>query len=41
MNQRKEYEQFREAILADVKDMSTEEQYGVLGDQHPDFMYTL
>jgi len=41
MNQRKEYDQFREGILADVKDLSTEEQYGVLGDQHPDFRYTL
>ena len=40
MNQRKAAGD-RDGLLADVKELSVEEQHNVLGDHHPEFRYTL
>lgn len=40
-NQRKQSDEYREASLRDVLHLSPEEQYNALGDEHPDFRYTL
>lgn len=41
MNQRKNDEERRAVVMEAVQGMSTEEQFEVLGDGHPDFVYTL
>jgi hypothetical protein len=40
-NQRKQRDEYREGVLRKVHGLSLEEQYNVLGDEHPDFEYTL
>jgi predicted MFS family arabinose efflux permease len=40
-NQRKQRDDYREAALRDLQEYSPEEQYNILGDEHPDFEYTL
>jgi len=40
-NQRKQDDWVREAVLKPIQDLSPEEQYNLLGDEHPDFEYTL
>jgi len=40
-NQRKQRDGYREDTLGKLQGLSPEEQYDVLGDEHPDFKYTL
>jgi predicted MFS family arabinose efflux permease len=40
-NQRKQDDGQRDALLKSVQGLSPEEQYNILGDEHPDFEYTL
>jgi sugar phosphate permease len=40
-NHRKQDDRQRDAVLKTVQGLSPEEQYNVLGDEHPDFEYTL
>ena len=40
-NQRKRDDRLRDAVLKPIQDLSPEEQYNLLGDEHPDFQYTL
>jgi len=41
MNQRKQRDGYREDKLGELQGLSPDEQYDVLGDEHPDFKYTL
>jgi hypothetical protein len=40
-NQRKQGDEYRDGVLRDLHGLSLGEQYNVLGDEHPDFKYTL
>lgn len=40
-NQRKQRDEYREATLGGLQTLSPDAQYDVLGDDHPDFKYTL
>lgn len=40
-NQRKQTDDYREAVMQGLPGLSPEEQYDALGDEHPDFRYTL
>ncbi|GAB7328758.1 hypothetical protein MBLNU13_g00662t3 [Cladosporium sp. NU13] len=40
-NQRKQRDGYRDGVLRGLHGLSPEEQYNVLGDEHPDFKYTL
>jgi hypothetical protein len=40
-NQRKRDNRQRDVVLKTVQGLSPEEQYNILGDEHPDFEYTL
>jgi predicted MFS family arabinose efflux permease len=40
-NQRKQRDEYREHTLRDLRQLSLEEQYDILGDGHPEFRYTL
>ena len=41
MNQRKSRDGYREDVLRGLEDLSPDDQLDVLGDEHPDFKYTL
>lgn len=40
-NQRKQCETYRDGLLTNLRGLSLGEQYDALGDEHPDFRYTL
>lgn len=40
-NQRKEQEEHRARTMRAVENMNVDEQFELLGDEHPDFTYTL